>query len=246
MHPKTLAVLSVGIAAFGTVAGGLLVLFKPKWEDRYLKLSISFGAGFMLAAAALAMIPASLTLTNRAPLFFLAGYLTIHFFEHTIAPHFHFGEETHREVMVNRFISYSSIFGLAIHTLFDGISIGSGFLISPSLGVLIFGAVVLHKLPEGFTISSIMLASGRSHKAAIGASGILALSTILGALLITFFKNSVNLSLPFSAGVTFYIAATDLVPIINESNKGLRNSFAFFTGILAFYLSDLLLENYLG
>lgn len=199
----------------------------------------------MLGAAALAMIPASLMLTDNAPLFFLAGYLTIHFFEHTIVPHFHFGEEVHSEVMKNPFVGYSSIFGLSIHTLFDGISIGSGFVISPTLGLLIFGAVILHKLPEGFTMSSIMLASGRSHKAAITASCILAISTLIGALLISFFSNAVKFTLPFSAGVTFYIAATDLVPIINES-KGLRYSLAFFSGILIFYLSDLILHASLG
>jgi ZIP family zinc transporter/zinc and cadmium transporter len=240
-----LSFISAVIAALATVIGGMMILLKPKWDHHVLRYSISFGAGFMLGAAALAMIPASLTLTDKAPLFFLAGYLTIHFFEHTIVPHFHFGEEVHSEVMKNPFVGYSSIFGLSIHTLFDGISIGSGFVISPALGLLIFGAVILHKLPEGFTIASIMMASGRSHRAAIGASSILAVSTLLGALLISFFSNVVKFTLPFSAGVTFYIAATDLVPIVNES-KGLRYSFAFFSGILIFYLTELLLHHYLS
>jgi zinc transporter ZupT len=238
-----LSLISAVIAALATVIGGMMILLKPKWDHHLLRYSISFGAGFMLGAAALAMIPASLTLTDNAPLYFLAGYLTIHFFEHTIVPHFHFGEEVHSEVMKNPFVGYSSIFGLSIHTLFDGISIGSGFVISPALGLLIFGAVILHKLPEGFTMASIMMASGRSHKAAIGASSILAVSTLVGALLISFFTSVVKFTLPFSAGVTFYIAATDLVPIINES-RGLRYSFAFFSGILIFYLTELLLHHF--
>ena len=244
MHFTWLSFLASLIAAGATVLGGALVLIKSEWDLKLLRLSISFGAGFMLAAATLAMIPESLKLTHHSPLLFLAGYLTIHFFEHTIVPHFHFGEETHAEVMVNPFASYSSIFGLSMHTLFDGVSIGSGFLISPALGLLIFGAVILHKLPEGFTIASIMLAGGRSPAAAMMASTILAISTLLGMLLISIFNRSVVYSLPFSAGVTFYVAATDLVPIINEK-KSLRHSLAFFAGILAFYASDLLLSNYL-
>lgn len=236
-----LSIVATLIAASATIVGGTLVLVRRKWEADILKYSISFGAGFMLAAAALAMIPESLKVNSRAPLFFLAGYLTIHFFEHTLVPHFHFGEETHSEVMVNPFVGYSSIFGLSIHTLFDGISIGSGFLISPALGLLIFGAVILHKLPEGFTIASIMVASGRSHRAAINATIILGLSTLLGAVLISLTKSVVHYSLPFSAGVTFYVAATDLVPIINES-RGLRFSFAFFAGIVIFYAADQLLN----
>jgi len=53
--------------------------------------------------------------------------------------------------------------GLLIHTFFDGIAIASGFLVSPALGWIIFIAVFLHKIPEGFTVSSVMLASGRSR-----------------------------------------------------------------------------------
>lgn len=235
---------TVFVAACATVLGGLLLLLRPHWDWKVLRLIISFGAGYMLGAAALAMIPESLKLTDKAPLFFLAGYLTIHFFEHTIVPHFHFGEETHSEMMVNPLVGISSIFGLSMHTLFDGISIGSGFIISPKLGLLIFGAVVLHKIPEGFTVSSITLASGRSRRTAIFASVILAISTILGAVLISFFSQTVRYALPFSAGVTFYIAASDLVPIINE-HRGLSLSLTFFAGIVVFYLSDLVLGMYL-
>ena len=239
-----LSVIAVLVAAFATVVGGMLLLIKPKWDWHVLRLIISFGAGYMLAAAALAMIPESLKITDKAPLFFLAGYITLHFFEHTIVPHFHFGEETHSDVMVNPLVGLSSIFGLSMHTLFDGISIGTGFLISSKLGLLIFGAVVLHKIPEGFTISSIMLASGRSRRSAIFASAILAVSTVVGALLISFFSSVVRFALPFSAGVTFYIAASDLVPIINE-RRSIYLSLSFFTGILVFYLTDLILSRYL-
>lgn len=235
---------SAFLAACGTVAGGLLVYVRREWEDSVLRYSIAFGAGFMLSAAALAMLPESLKLRTDAPLFFLAGYLTIHFFEHSISSHFHFGEETHEEAMVDPLVGYSSIFGLSIHNLFDGISIGSGFAISPVLGLLIFGAVILHKLPDGFTMASIMIASGRSRRAAFGAALLLGFNTLLGAVLISILTRVVPYALPFSAGVTFYIAATDLVPIINES-RGLRFSFAFFAGILIFYLSDRLLDMFL-
>jgi zinc transporter ZupT len=240
-----LSLIAVLVAASATIFGGMLLLIKTKWDWQILRLTISFGAGFMLAAAMLAMIPESLKLTDNAPLFFLAGYLTLHFFEHTIIPHFHFGEETHSDVMVNPLVGLSSIFGLSMHTLFDGISIGAGFLISAKLGLLIFGSVVLHKIPEGFTISSIMLASGRGRRGAISASSILAFSTILGAVLISFLGHVVRFALPFSAGVTFYIAASDLVPIINEQ-RSIRLSLSFFAGVLVFYLTDLLLSSYIG
>ncbi|HSP07067.1 MAG TPA: ZIP family metal transporter [Acidobacteriota bacterium] len=245
MRTEWLSLGSAFLAASATVFGGSLVLMKRSWDRDLLKYSIGFGAGFMLAAAALAMIPESLKLTDRAPFYFLAGYLTLHFFEHTIVPHLHFGEETHSDAVVNPIVGVTSMVGLSIHNLFDGISIGAGYLISPALGLLIFGAVVLHKLPDGFTISSIMIAGGRSHRKAFYASVLLGISTFLGSVLIAFFNQAVGYALPFSAGVTFYIAATDLVPIINET-RGLRYSLAFFAGILAFALSDLLLSKILS
>ena len=46
-----------------------------------------------------------------------------------------------------------ALVGLAIHTFFDGVAIASGFLASTNIGFLIFFAVLLHKIPEGFTVN---------------------------------------------------------------------------------------------
>src|SRR5919199_3436690 len=96
----------------------------------------------------------------------LAGYLLIQLFEHTIAPHFHFGEETHPESVLRPSAAYTALGGLMIHTFFDGVSIAAAFLINFKVGLLVFIAILLHKVPEGFTVASIMLASGRSGRKA--------------------------------------------------------------------------------
>ena len=76
----------------------------------------------------------------------------------------------------------SVLIGLIIHTFFDGIAIASGFLVSNWLGWIIFLAVFLHKIPEGFTVASVMLASGRSRSIAWGASVLLGAATLAGVL----------------------------------------------------------------
>ena len=43
----------------------------------------------------------------------LAGYFIVHFFEHTVAPHFHFGEETHHEHHHDRAVAVSGAAGHA-------------------------------------------------------------------------------------------------------------------------------------
>src|SRR5689334_25353915 len=106
----------------------------------------------MLAVAIVELLPAALSRGgNLAPGLVLAGYLAVHLTQHTVTPHFHFGEETHH---VHAVAGTSALVGLLLHTLFDGVAIASGFLVRPSLGVLLFLAILLHKLPEGVTISS--------------------------------------------------------------------------------------------
>jgi ZIP family zinc transporter/zinc and cadmium transporter len=163
MKPLWISVLLGLTAALANTFGGAIIVQKH-WERRYLRYFVALGSGFMLATSLVEMMPESLRLNpERAGYFILLGYLLVHFFEHSIAPHFHFGEEVHQEEFVRSHRGYSVLLGLLIHTFFDGIAIASGFLVSQWLGWVIFLAVFLHKIPEGFTVASVMLAAGRSQ-----------------------------------------------------------------------------------
>ncbi|PYX90154.1 MAG: ZIP family magnesium transporter, partial [Acidobacteria bacterium] len=157
-------------AGAANVFGGAIIV-QRHWDRSYLRYFVALGAGFMLATSIVEMVPESLELRGKSGAFLiLLGYLLIHFFEHTVTPHFHFGEETHHDEFVHSHKGLSVLIGLIIHTFFDGIAIASGFIVSNWLGWIIFLAVFLHKIPEGFTVASVMLASGRSRGAAWGAS----------------------------------------------------------------------------
>ena len=229
MGPITTSILLGITAALANGLGGAVVVRKD-WERRYLRYFVALGAGFMIGTAFLEMLPESIELAGpKAPLLLLTGYFLVHFFEHTVTGHFHFGEETHAEEFSgNR--SYSVLFGLLIHTFFDGIAIASGFLISGWLGWIIFLAVILHKVPEGFTASSVMLAGGSSRKVAWLASAVLGLATVIGVLTITVFTRSIAAALPLSAGVTLYVAASDLIPEVNKE-PGIRIALVVFLGV---------------
>jgi zinc transporter ZupT len=235
-----LSLILGAVAAVADIFGGLL-LVRANWEKRYLRYSVAMGAGFMLAVAFLEMLPESLRFSPKwAPVLVLAGYCSIHLLEHTIVPHFHFGEETHRDEFISARTSYSVLAGLAVHALFDGVAIASGFVLSNLLGWLIFIAIFLHKVPEGFTVASIMMASGRSRRTAVIAASVLATATVLGALAISVLPSWVEAGLPLSAGVAIYVAATDLVPEVNRE-PGIRMALVFFAGVLLFLLLRLLL-----
>jgi ZIP family zinc transporter/zinc and cadmium transporter len=237
MHPIVTSILLGLTAAAANVFGGAIIV-QRHWERRYLRYFVALGAGFMLATSLVEMIPDSIELRGKsAALLVLLGYLIIHFFEHTVTPHFHFGEETHASEFMHSHKSYSVLLGLVIHTFFDGIAIASGFLVSNSLGWLIFLAVFLHKIPEGFTVSSVMLASGRSRSIAWGASIILGGSTVAGVLTMALFRHHVGAGLPLAAGVTIYVAASDLVPEVNRE-PSMKMALLVIVGAGVFLLLD--------
>jgi len=241
LSPLAWSVLLGAAAAAANVVGGLVVVSRRHWNEAFLKYFLALGAGFMLAATFLRMLPASLELSDRAPLLILAGYMLVHFFEHTVAPHFHFGEEVHGEVMMNPAVAFSALVGLSTHTFFDGVSIASGFLVSAPLGFLIFGAVALHKIPEGVTVASIALASGRGPRGALIASFVLAAATLAGVFGMHRFAGAVAYGLPLSTGVTLYVAASDLMPEVNE-DRSIRMALGVFLGVALFVLTEQLLE----
>ncbi|WP_263381731.1 ZIP family metal transporter [Granulicella arctica] len=228
--------LGAGLADY--LGGFLLVRRSP--SIRALRYFVALGAGFMLAAAILEMVPEAMHVNQRwAPALILLGYCGVHLLEHTLVPHFHFGEETHHHEFMSPKTSYSVLLGLATHTFFDGIAIGSGFVLSNWLGWIIFIAVFLHKIPEGFTVASVMLAGGQSQRAALNSALFLGATTVLGVLVISLVPRLVWIGLPLSAGVTIYVAATDLVPEVNRE-PGVRMALIFFAGVLVFFLLRLL------
>jgi zinc and cadmium transporter len=237
MNPVLLSLLLGLTAAAANVFGGAIIV-QRHWERSYLKYFVALGAGFMLATAIVEVFPASLELRGKdAAYLVLVGYLIVHFFEHTVTPHFHFGEETHKDQFVHTHKGYSVLLGLTIHTFFDGIAITSGFLVSNWLGWIIFFAIFLHKIPEGFTITSVMLASGRSRRVAWGASVLLGVATFAGVLTMALFRQEVSFGLPLSAGVTIYVAASDLIPEVNRE-PGIKMALVVFLGVGCMFLLD--------
>ena len=235
------------LAALGDVLGGLVILTPlGRGEDtsrrrRMLGALVAFGAGFMLAVAVLEMLPNAFDL-NGGLAAVLIGYLAVHLTQHMMTPHFHFGEETHTDEMVSRGVGLWALVGLLPHSFFDGVAISSGFMTSDHLGVLIFGAGILHKVPTGVSLASIMLASGNSGRQAL--LGVLALAgaTVLGALITPAISVLAQYGLALAAGVTLYVAASNLIPE-SQHEHGVLVPGSVFLGVLAFYLARLLLPH---
>jgi ZIP family zinc transporter/zinc and cadmium transporter len=228
------------VAAAGNVIGGLLITTASPRGILAQGRLLGFGAGFMLAVALLAMVPEALAPGNWGAVWVLAGYLLVHVTQHVLTPHFHFGEETHHEAMVDEWVGTAALLGLLLHTFFDGVAIASAFDVGIGLGVLVFLAVLVHKVPEGVTVASIMLVSGNTKRKALLAVGLLGLSTVVGVLLTAWLAPLARHGLALSAGVTLYVAASNLMPEV-QKEKEVGSGIAAFLGVALYLVARLLL-----
>ena len=211
--------------------GAAAVTWMRDWSTRALETMVALAAGFMIAASVTDIFPEAIARGgSAAALVALLGYVLVHLTQHTLAPHFHFGEETHE---VSSVVSMSALVGLLLHTFVDGVAIASAFGVSPSLGMLVFLAILLHKFPEGLAISSLFLAAGAGRARALYAAAALGAATIAGVILTGLVDLLDTWGLALSAGVTLYVGASNLVPEF-QAKTGWRLPLAFFTGCAAY------------
>jgi ZIP family zinc transporter/zinc and cadmium transporter len=219
------------VAAAGNVIGAAAVTWRREWSTRALETMIALAAGFMIAASVTDIFPEAIVRGgSAAAVVALLGYALVHLTQHTLAPHFHFGEETHE---VSRVVSMSALVGLLLHTFVDGVAIASAFGVSATLGLLVFLAILLHKFPEGLAISSLFLAAGAGRVRALYAAAALGAATILGVILTGIVGVLSTWGLALSAGVTLYVGASNLVPEF-QAKTGWRLPVAFFAGCVAY------------
>ena len=230
-------VLLLGLAAAaGDLIGGAIVATPRRISDRTLGLLMALGAGNLLGVSIIELIPETIEEVGpSAPIFILGGYLLIHFFEHVFAPHLHFGEETHGNAVVDTHVTSTALVGLGLHAFMDGVAIGSAFIASPALGVIVFAAIMLHKLPEGFTIASVMKAAGTTRSWALTASAILAVATFIGVIASSTFGTFAPYALAIATGSVLYVGATDLMAEANKE-EGILNPVMVFIGIGMFFV----------
>ncbi|NUO61990.1 MAG: ZIP family metal transporter [Gemmatimonadaceae bacterium] len=220
-------------AAAANVLGAVAVTSRrARWSVRALDSMTAIAAGFMMAVATIEILPEAILRGGRdAAVVALVGYVLVYLTQHALTRHFHFGEETHH---VTTAVSTSALIGLMLHTVVDGVAIASGFGVNDSVGTLVFVAVLLHKFPEGLAISSLFLAAGASRGRALLAAAALGAATIIGVVATDGVPAIGHYGLALSAGVTLYVAASNLVPEF-QSKRDWRLPLSFFVGCALFF-----------
>lgn len=251
------------IVALANVLGGLALLPLRFYRGHkgLLKHMLALGAGFMLTVTFIEILPKTIQLWENPNfesetaasiyipmVLLLAGYLLTQFFEHTIAPHIHIGEEKHSDYVIPTASVYTVIVGLLIHAFFYGVSISAAYHVDSKIGTLMFIVVLLHKFPEGFTIASIVLSAGKGVKEVLISTLTVGFATFVGVLIFYFIEANIELivayAFPVSGGVTLYVAASVLIPEVDHhGGKNPLVSLSIFAGVTIFFVLHILLDN---
>ena len=263
-------VLLFGVLASAANILGGLILFPSKLHSNYrnaLRYVLALGAGFMLSVTLLEIFPETIRLwissvssaevLYKPMLLVIAGYLLTQFFEHTIAPHFHLGEEIHCEdeehdhAALSTKVVYTAVAGLFVHAFFDGISIAAAAEVNAQVGLLVFIAIFLHKFPEGFTIGSMVLAANKGWTQVFATTTLVGAATLLGVMVIylagDIFGLTVAYALPLAGGVALYVSASDLIPEVNHhGGRKTLVPLSVFAGVALFFVTQQLLHSMLG
>lgn len=226
------------LASLATLFGGWLVVRFLQGRASTMRLISGVAAGYLLSAALVRIIPESLEQGGEGTAYWvLGGFLLVHVMEHGITSHFHYGEETHMEG--GPMTGIMALVGLSLHSFMDGLALAAAVHSSSNLGLFMFMALLLHRIPEGATISSIFLVRGFGRRGALLASAGLAAATLIGAMSQSGLHLRPAPVLALAGGLVIYVASSDLLPQV-QKEQGWKSTLALLTGFGMFLITAMI------
>ncbi len=236
---QALALYTLAILG-GAIAGGIVPLVGPM---RRSDLLLSFSAGVMLGASFFHMLPDAVELGGARTIpAVLLGFLALYLLERLVLvhicaepalnaalsaatvhqPHDHLGhvhgDETGCEVHT---LGLAAWIGMSLHTMVDGFALGAANH-EAGLGLLVFVAILAHKIPASFSLSAILRAEGTGRARALGMNALFALMVPVGAGVYLALRSAVAMerftayALAFSAGTFLHLALSGILPDLHR------------------------------
>ncbi len=258
---QTLSAYAGAILA-GALFGGALPLFGRVQRN---DAGLSFSAGVMLGAAFFHMLPEAAEGAGLSAIpFVLVGFLFLFLLERfvlvhvcaepgpgaahepdlALAPHGSPGREhTHAATGCDvHTIGLAAFVGLSLHTIVDGFALGAASS-ERALGFLVFLAILAHKVPSSFSLSSILRAEGYSRRRSLLMNAAFATMVPIGAGLYLALRGLVHtesftsLALAASSGTFLHLALSDIIPDLHRrGGSKLRLTGALLLGVGVMWL----------
>lgn len=248
------------IVSLISLVGVILFFRKLTSKSLLISLLVSFAAGTLLGDSFFHLLGESIEEMGFSVDIIISLFLGIIFMlivESTIHQHHHHldneEDDNHlnnsrnlKKDTVNKRLAGVNLVGDSVHNILDGIAIATSFLVNPTVGIATTIAVILHEIPQELADAGILIYSGWHRKKVLIANFLVALTSILGVILVFVLDNLIegisSLLIPFAAGQFIYIALVNLVPEIHkESNrfKYILRILSFILGITVMYIFTL-------
>mgnify|MGYP001055859025 CR=1 FL=1 len=208
-----------GAACAVTTLGIFVISRHEKWSRERSAYFVSFAAGVLITVTFLHIVPESIHMNSRAPVFILVGFLGLYFLNRFLNVYL-----CHEHDCPEYTVGLIPMLGIGLHSLIDGAIYSITFNVSIFTGVLAAAGMVFHEFPEG-VITFVMLERGgfSARKSALYAFVAAAVSTPLGAVITYPFVHRIGDEalgglLAVAGGALVYVGATHLLPEVEEQS----------------------------
>lgn len=206
--PVAFALAAMGVTAIGVAAAAA----RAPWTQAQAGLIAAFAAGSLICVAILHLVPEALAASAAAPAWILAGFGAAYLIDRGA-------------LGVRRGKGGAGLAGalaptlaIAAHSFIDGVAYAVAFSASWATGALAAVGLMLHELPEGVIVFSLLLRAGASPlKASALALATAGAATPLGAALAWPVAASLDTAalgalFAVAAGALLYLGAVHLLP----------------------------------
>lgn len=221
-----------------SLLGGSLIFTTKKRREQAILIAMPFGAGALLAAAFLDLLPEAFELGEAKDLLLwtLGGFLFFFVLERSASwfHHHHEHDAMSKNAQQRRLI----VLGDLMHNAIDGLAIGAAFLVNPATGFITAIAVSAHEIPKELGTFALLLSRGWKDKKVLLANVATAVATIVAAVTVYLLGSDEHLPvgpmLALTAGFFIYVAASDIIPDIHEQPRriGTLQALTLILGII--------------
>lgn len=232
--------LSSLFISLGALAGAVTLLLNHKKLQSMLLTLVSLSAGTLMGGAFLHLLPEAVEVVEPTQVFTLTLASFIGFFLIERVLHWH---HCHKDDCDVHSIGYMNLIGDGVHNFLDGLILAAAFSVDVSLGLATALAIALHEIPQEISDFGVLLHAGWKAKQALIVNFLVALTTVLGAIIGFYWLDNVEqlsgMLMPIAAGGFLYIAAADLMPELRqEKNRkhSLLHLVVFILGVALMYV----------
>ena len=222
MDSLILVIIFSLLGSIVSLSGGFLLL-ASRHRDKLAEYATAFAAGALLAAAFVDLLPEAFSIGENqlvsygifgGILFFFILEGVLHWFHR----HRHHGSDKGTDPVVPLVV-----IGDTIHNFIDGIAIAAGFLVSPTVGIIVTLVVAAHEIPQEIGDFGLLLKRGVKRGKVLLYNIFSAIATTVGA--VSFFiigeQNDIEIApvLGIVAGFFIYVAVSDIIPSIHQKKS---------------------------